>query len=178
MVDNNLWKNWHGCQCVKKILTQNGYESEHGLQLLDESNLERLENFIGNDWQSILGSVTKCDHFKIYTKQQKFKFLEGHKRLLLNWCKELNEKKLDGKSQLAEQSFVENPAFSPIMKVMITAALNNFQKPANTRRFPDLLKDFATYIYIMAGKATYEILAANIHLPKAKTICTFVFHLL
>lgn len=180
MEDISLWNKWHGCQCVKQILLENGYDSSCSLKLLDDSNLDDLENCVEKDWQTILSSIEKCSHFEIYSKQQKsgqkFKFLLGHRALLLNWCKELNkpaneetihDEHID-ESKLEKLSFsIKHPAFSPIMKELIISALINYKKSANNHRFADLLRDFAIYIYIMAGKAAYEIIAANIPLHKS-----------
>lgn len=180
MEDNELWKKWSGCQCVQEILIQNGYDNVNSLKLLSESSLKELENCIQEDWQRILNSVEKsleksckkCTHLEIYSKQKKFAFLIGHKTLLLKWCQELNEVKIE------EQSFfIDNPAFPPMLQNIISTALNNTGKEARARRFP-LLLDFAIYLYIMAGKTSYEIIAANIPFPKAKTISKFYFCLI
>lgn len=174
-MDNiSLWNNWSGCQCVKQILLENGYDSVCSLKLLNDKNLDDLENCIEKDWHTKLCSIEKCSHIEIYSRQQKFKFLLGHRALLLNWCEELNkpiyDENIDEKNVQKLLFGINHPAFSSIMKDLIAFALINHEKSPNNHRFSDLLRDFSIYIYIMAGKATYEIIAANIPLYKAKTI--------
>lgn len=150
-------------------MKENGFDNIHSLKLIDEKYLDQLELCINQHQQSIQNiiKVLNCIHSTIYSAQKTFKFLVGHRIVLLNWCKNLNK---DKTSTLFNTG---NPAFSPVMQEMIKSALGNVEKPANSRRFSNLLMDFSTYIYIMAGKASYEIISANLPLPKAKTICEF-----
>lgn len=66
---------------------------------------------------------------------------------------------------------VENPAFSTVLREIISSALTNFNRDPKTRVFSDLLMKFSIYIYILAGIASYEVISANLPLPKATTIC-------
>lgn len=125
-----------------------------------------MESIINDEKQF---KSVKCTHSETYSAQKKFKFLIGHRFALLKWCKSIEEDKKTTSFHL------ENLAFSPIMREMIDSALKNFDKPDNTNRFSGVLKDFAAYMYIMAGKASYEILAANLPIPRAKTVCELVF---
>lgn len=135
---------------------------------LNEDMLNQLENQIHQDNQSIakVKQICSCDHLKLYEEQENFKFLLGHRAMILKWCEGKNPKQ-----STSNDSFqINNPAFSPVMREIIRASLLNHNKHPNTRRFSELLMNFSIYIYIMAGKACYEIISANIVLPKAQTI--------
>lgn len=164
-----------GCECLKKIakkiLEDNGFDSILALKQLDDNYLDQLEHGVKQEeqsWQNMIKNIN-CAHAKIYSEQKKFKFLHGHRIALLKWCNNLNEEKMSSSFD------INDPAFSPILKTIIEAALENYNKPANTRRFSKLLMDFSIYIYFMAGKASYEMISANLLLPKPKTISEFIF---
>lgn len=168
------WIKWKGCKCIEYISKKNGYDNASSLELLDDNKLEQVENLLETDRQHILNEIfdtaeKKCNHFKTYTNQKKIAFLLGHKTLLLRWCQDLKENRLKGEAELTK-IITENAAFSPIMKGLLLAALKNYHKTPNNHRFSDVLMDFAIYIYIMMGRAAYEIVAANTALPKAQTI--------
>lgn len=166
-----MWQKWEGCQCIRHILFENGYDSLHSLRLLDETSLVSVENCVNEDRQRILQTIPQCVHSKTYLEQNSFKFLIGHKIALLKWCKALDEN--EPQSSLSSTFSLHNSAFSPILRDMIIAALGNFDKPPNRRSYSSLLMDFGIYLYIMVGKASYEIIAANTPVPKAKTICEY-----
>lgn len=166
-----MWCNFTGCDCLKTILNDNGYDNTASLRHLNENELDRLENAI-NQQRQILHSLN-CKHAETYKSQKNFKFLSGHRISVLKWCEALNIESNNTRS--SNETFnVNNPAFSPILREMILFAVENFNKPPNTRRFTkpgsNLLMDFSIYIYIMAGKASYEIISSNLPLPQAKTI--------
>lgn len=111
--------------------------------------------------------------FKTLVFQQPFKFLPGHKQLILNWCKGLASKPTSGDDKFS----INYPAFKPVLKEMIITSLAYHDKSANIRRFPDLLMKFAVHVYILAGKQSYEVLCSNLMLPQAKTICEYSFYI-
>lgn len=136
------------------------------LKLLNENNLDRLEKAIDEEREVLLN--LNCAHAETYKGQKKFKFLTGHRIVILKWCETLNDESHQASSN--ETFNVNHPAFSPIMRCLILDTMNNFGKPPNTNRYAKLLMDFSIYIYIMAGKATYEILSKNMALPAPSTI--------
>lgn len=89
----------------------------------------------------------------------------GHRAVILDWCQnKLNE-------QPSDDTFsIKDVSFSPILREMIISASSNYHKTPNAHRFSKLLMDFSVYMYIMAGKATYDILCANLPLPKSGTV--------
>lgn len=145
---------------MKEILRKNGFDSPEHLQGITEEHLNSLEGFISQNRKSSGDVSTQCEHANFYNdKSQNFKFLPGHRILLLDFHNSVH----------SSQTF-EHPAFPILLQNMIETALNNHGKPDNRNRYPELLMDFAIYIYIMAGKACYEVISANLPLPAAVTI--------
>lgn len=167
-MDDILWKTFPGCVCAKKILIESGYDNKCSLLCLNEDKLNELEDQIGRDGRMPIRGL-RCDHSNIYDGQQKFKILLGHRLLILKWCHDL----IEGEDSSNETFKINHPAFSQIMVEIIHSALTNHNKTRNIRRFSDLLMQFSIYLYIMAGKACYEIICANLPLPKANTISTY-----
>lgn len=145
---------------------------------MTEANLIDLENYISENKSIVENINAECLHIKNYQDGKKFKFLPGHKTIILNLSQGINRD-----INLSTNSImIENPAFSPLLRSLIKTALNNYEKIPTQKIYPDLLKDFSIYLYIMAGKACYEVIAANLPLPSAGTICNnyikFTFNLL
>lgn len=141
-----------------------GFDSPDYLNYLKENNINELEEYINKDRKILDISGLNCLHINTYLSQQTFKLLPFHRILVLNWShtEPVNTSK---------DSFnIDNPAFSPILKEMIRAALSNYNKLPTNNRFSDQLMNYSLYLYIMSGKACYEILCANLPMPKASTI--------
>lgn len=155
-----MWKTFKGCICLKQILIASGYDNHHSLICMDEEKLNELEE------KTDFNQKFDCSHLKIYNEQKKFKLLLGHRYLILKFCQDLS---MVDKSN--SEVRIDHPAFSPIMIEMIRSALTNYQKTPNTRRFSNLLMDFSICLYIMAGKACYEMVSGNLPIPKPITIC-------
>lgn len=171
---SNVFSNFPGCECLKLILQESGYENESSLKCINENLLNELEKFVGKNRETLITKLT-CEHKNVYSNQTMFKFLPGHFALLLNWCK--NEVPHYSRS-LSTESVInglinDHPAFSNIHREIIVNALNNHAKTPNLHRFSDVLMDFSIYLFITAGRACYETIAANLPLPKAGTIRKF-----
>lgn len=148
-------------------MQRTGFDSPECLNGMTEANLIDLENHISEN-KRIVENIAECLHIKNYQDGKNFKFLPGHKTLILNLSQGVNRD-----TNLSTNSImIEHPAFSPLLRSSIKTALNNHEKIPTQKRYPDLLKDFSIYLYIMAGRACYEVIAANLPLPSASTICT------
>lgn len=162
-----MWKTFPGCICSKQILIRNGYENIHSLLNINKDKLDRLEIEVEKNREII--NELKCDHSKIYDTQPKFKILLGHRSLIIQWCEELSK----CHNSRNESELINNPAFSKILTEMVRSAVTNQKKEPNARRFSKLLMDFSLYLYIMAGKACYEVISFNLPIPKANTISMY-----
>lgn len=157
-----VWTNFEGCNCLKLILINVGYDNVASLKCINGELLNDVEKHVEKN-NHVLQSLT-CEHKNRYLGE-KFEFLPGHRALILDWCQNRLTNSL-------EDTFNKNhPAFSPILCEIIGSALDNHDRPKNRHRFSQILVDFSIYLFIMAGKSCYETLSANLHLPKAVTIC-------
>lgn len=169
--DTSVWVDFPACACLKHILCRTGYDNVSSLKCLNQSNLTDLEQYIEQN-REVIGDVTlECNHIQNYKMQKPFKFLPGHKQVLLNWCQNVISDAI-----ITEDKFsLNHPALQPVLREIIIASISNYNKSANIRRFSNLLMKFATYIYILAGKQCYEVLCSNLTLPKSGTICKLFF---
>ena len=142
----NIWESFAGCECLKLLLIEVGFDNSASLKCINSEELNKIENFI-NDNREIL-NVLECEHKQKYLVQKHFKFLPGHVAILLSWCYNLSSEKLN--TNASSSASYSHPSFSPILCELINSALSNFEKPANTRRYSDTLIDFSIYVYIMA----------------------------
>lgn len=94
-------------------------------------------------------------------------FLPGHKLLILKFAQ--------SPIQTNEKQAFKHPAFSILLQNLIETALNNYQRRPTNNKYSDLVADIAIYIFINAGKACYEVIAANMHMPSASTLGNYTF---
>lgn len=150
---------------IIKILQESGFENISSLEHLSSNYIDDIEKIVDENRDLI------ADHR--YKVDRKFKFLPGHRALLLNIPKAV-EKHINNVNQIDDglkDSNAENLCkFSHVLQKLIETATANTDKHANTARFSDDIKYFATYIYLLCGKACYETLSANLPFPKADTI--------
>lgn len=164
---NDFWKNFSGCSCLEKIFNVCGYDNVHSLKCINEKHLNDLEEYVNQNRQIIQG--LDCKHSNVYGAQNKFQLMPGHRAYILKWCENQHQNQSHA-DDIFKESLLNHPAFSTIMVDIIRSALNNHTRSPNARRFSDVLMNFCTYLYIMAGKASYELISANLPIPKAKTI--------
>lgn len=124
---------------------------------VDDEQLTYLEQHVEKN--RCIMEKFKCDHTKSYCTSDQFKFLPGHRAFLLNWCqKTLKARPHDEETDtLADTFMVKDEAFSPILREIISSALFNHSKTPNNHRYSKLLMEFSVFMYIMAGKASYEL---------------------
>lgn len=160
------WKNVQACDCLKEILKQSGFDEPQHLYGLAELNqlLDELEENINSNKSIISNIQIDCSHINNYKTSQNFKFLPGHRIVI----RKLVENQIE--TNTCAPKF-EHPSFSILLQSLIQTAVNNYGKSSSIYRYPELLMDFAIYLYIMAGKACYEVIAANLPLPAAGTVC-------
>lgn len=157
---------------MKHILIECGYDNIYSLKLINDDKLNALEMEMNTHPQVI--QSFNCTHSKVYKSQPKFKILLGHRTLLLHWIQNLSQTE----NQSSERSIdIDHPALSKIMSEILRCFLANHNKPPNNRRFSELVMNYSIYLYILAGKACYEIICENLPLPKVSTISMFAITL-
>lgn len=162
-VSSKFWNDFPGCVCLKSILINFGFDSIPSLKGISDEKITELEKKVEKN-RSIIEGIA-CEHAKSYNKSTKFEFLPGHRSLLLDWCQNDLHKVEENRTFTTE-----NAAFSPLLREIINSALFNHNISKNGHRFSEAIMDFSIYLYVMAGKACYEMLCANLPLPKSGTV--------
>lgn len=103
-----------------------------------------------------------------------FKFLPGHRNLIMNVAKCVHEE-ISSKESKPENTMEHllnqmEPPISNVLKEFIQTALVNDGKSANLNRYSDIMQSFSTYIYLLCGRQCYEVLCNNLPMPAASTV--------
>lgn len=143
------------------LLKANGYENAFSLKLLNCETVDYLEK----------NGLSNTEYAKIYKT-----LLPGHRTCLLA-LPELVQEFIQCSSTIdkATNDNSKDPRYSYILQQLIKTAEQNANKDPKHRRFSEQIQYFAILLYIMCGKASYEILSNNIPLPQASTICKLKF---
>lgn len=129
-------------------------------------------------FEQVIESI-RCRHKCYYEAQDRFYFLPAHYMALVSasTSTRANTSTSTPASSMVSQvasstriNFVNHPAFSPLLKSIIETAMQNFSKDPRGFRYSNLIHDFSMYIFMLGGKANYEIICANLPLPKVTTI--------
>lgn len=159
---------WNGFQLFVKQsipssivdnLIATGYDNSISLFGLNEIEIKTIENLVNGKFNSLAEQ---------YSSSKPFEFLPGHKKLLT--C--LGKMAENYRPCAKKTDDWDISKASVLMQELVKSAREN----ANARRrYSNVIMDFASYIYMRAGKCAYEILCANLPLPQVPTICKFEF---
>lgn len=149
-----------------KILTATGFDTKCALDLLTEKSIAEIEGYVNANRATIANTT--------YEKKLNFKFLPGHRSILLSFPKKIQS--FNEKSN--EISYCDSSDFSFILKSLIETVESNAGKHPKAVRYNEVVKYFSLYIYLHCGRACYETLSANLPIPKANTICEFIAFLI
>lgn len=150
-------------RCVKSVLNLCGYTTVFSLVEISEIHVKEMElhmnmKRIAIHWQ--------CNHSDYYENLEEFEFLPGHMTIILALPKYAS-----AYQQTLRTTFLEpNASFSFILNELIRTAEVNEHKDANHASYPKTVRFFSTYIFLLCGRACYEMLRANLPLPSTKTI--------
>lgn len=177
-------------QCVKTILYHCGFNTELSIENLDENSLLQNENYVNHvaneSSKTIFNGIHCCfsETYKEQIQNQQFKFIENHRNLILTLPQKIM---LINSSQATESSvrfqqlkdisreFKENPFLPNMIGELLETAIANYKKTQNLNRYSNVVKDFATYIYLLCGRQCYEILSCNLSMPAVSTVGKFSF---
>lgn len=156
--------------CVKKILIFSAYECANSLRLLNEEKIVEIEKYVSDFGRSIIDELNCC-HSEKYRNQRTFKFLPGHRSLLMShvsYAKKISEINFDKKvADLPKQC---DEPYSVVLREWIKSAQINSKKPKNQASYSDVIRYFCTFVYLTGGRASYDILQRNLPIPSTKTI--------
>lgn len=154
------------CVEIPKILIQIlnlvGYDNPIAIKGLNTETVLEIEKYVNENLNDVLVN-------SIYSNMKEFSFLPGHKAILLSLPSYVDE--FDRTTQKSSTDcFVDTLPLSYIMKKMIKTGMKNYDRDKKHNQFLVEIKHWATYLYMMCGKACYEILCHNLPLPQANTI--------
>lgn len=184
--------------CNKKIMTSCGYDTIVSLKNISLESILRIEEHINERLKNGFIDITQgldCCHQDFYKKQVKFKFLPGHQEFLLalpNYIHHVNifngsmdessahsnthdsarygvEKKIESSNLI--QFIHQHSGFTVIMKELIGTVLRNEFTDKKRTQYSDIIRFFATYIFIMCGRSCYDVLYRNLPIPSISTEC-------
>lgn len=150
--------------CIKKILYTCGYNTIASLRNINENSVLKIEEFINESGCEVIKTLDCC-FAEVYQKQNIFKLLPGHNALLLEFPKYLSSQQQHVSCAMPKKNY------SLILNKLIETAENNANKDKNNYKYDDIIRYFATYVYILCGKYCYEFLCHNLPLPSTKTVC-------
>lgn len=117
-----------------------------------------MEKYLDANRQSYIENMPEC-HKKLYQQQSSFNFLPAHRMSLSKIPQNMDS--------FDSSSFsLNNSAFSKMLRELISSALLNANKVPTAHRYSEVLTDFSMYMYMVSGCSAYEVLAANLPLPK------------
>lgn len=151
--------------CVKVFLSICGYDTFISLKGISVNNLTEIEEYISGNGNDAIRDLVCC-HAEYYQKQNRFKLLPGHRALILE---------LPKYSVIPEMSSsntrLPNATFSLILQKLIQTAESNANKDKFHSSYSDVIRFYATYVFLLCGRRGYELLRNNLPLPSTKTVC-------
>lgn len=173
-------------ECVKEILNANGFSTELSLLSINAEILQNIEKFTNEHLEDTITKLICCysNIYKAQVIEKKFCFMPGHKALILQLHKHLEENRQKCQMALGETSSISHieamaqsiksmPALSNILKEFVLNAMENFGKIPTQNRYTDIIKYFSIYIYMVCGQKSYEVLQSNLSLPAVSTISEY-----
>lgn len=149
--------------CLKKVLTVCGYDTFSSITGIQNESILDIETIVNNNFRATIQSFD-CSHSDYYKNQAEFKFLPGHSDFLRG----ISKYKFTTVQNSVDQSVTE---FQPILQGMLDNLHQSTGK--NWAKYSNLIKYFATYVFLKAGRSCYEFLQSNLPLPSSKTICKY-----
>lgn len=153
-------------ECLVYILTAAGYASQGALKRITSSSVTRIEQYFNSNFERLSSGLCGSS----YEHMKPFQILPGHRAIIESFPQYMEQVKTV-KAMPVQHSTI----FSCILKLLVETAENNHGREPKGRRYDDSLTFFATYIYLICGRACYETLSANLPWPQASTICKYIF---
>lgn len=117
------------------------------------------------------GMIAEIESFQSKTINTKFEFLPGHRALLLGLPRKVQEyNEWNSKNKTTATEILNSKSISFLMKEVVKTAIHNENVDPKRRRYSESIKNFSIFLYMMCGRACYEIISANLPLPQPTTI--------
>lgn len=158
--------------CLKKFLNICGFDTILSLRNITNNTILEIENHIQNYGKSSIQNLDCC-YSEFYRSIPEFKFLPGHKAFLLEISKCLSMKTVDRETRNENASSVFDSGFTLVLEKLIETAKANHVVDKNHHTFIDIIRFFATYVFLICGRSCYEVLYRNLPLPSVSTVCEY-----
>lgn len=152
---NEFWPNFESFMGqnistdIIEFLMAGGYTNELALKEIDCDDIADMEN-----------RLKKC-------------LLPGHKKLIIALGKKAKEyDELKCGAMRGEKKIDFEGSF--ILKELVDTSKKNANIPNTRYRYSDSIQWFATYIFLLGGRATYEFVSSNLPLPCISTIRKYI----
>lgn len=145
-------------ECVKTIMHENGFNSHLSLMSINSDAITNMEKYTNSYLTHAIANLNCCvsDIYKSQVIKKKFEFAPGHRLLIMNIPKRLEENCHKTSSYLQSREFsvqldeisarVKNePALSNVLKELVQNAIANFGKPSNRNEYSETMKYFSAY---------------------------------
>lgn len=145
---------------VVDVLKTCAFTNITSLKEINSEIVNEIEEFCNENQELLSNSMIGT----VYEHMKPFKFLPGHRLLILKlpkYCEDFS----------TETPSDDLPSDSTAMRALKENARVNLSRAESGKRYNMISKTYAIYLYLMAGKACYESICANLPLPKADTVC-------
>lgn len=159
--------------CLIKLLVDSGYDNAFSVENLDLEHLIDMEKYIQDNMMDTIHGFNCC-YSTNYQQQKLFRFLPAHRSLILG-LKEKVKDFISSEMQPSIESASEIAKYSKIFGELIATAQKNIRVPPHGHRYSDVIKYFSIYVYMVSGRACYDMLSNNLPLPKSSTISKYIF---
>lgn len=173
---NNFWSNFQSYLGMRipveiiHILEINGYDNTLAMCEITDQEICAIERnstlVVGEKTVPIFKS---SNYYSKWNFSDPFSFLPGHRKLIRELGKKAAQYKIYMDARKENDVVFSDLSF--IMQEMLKAAKQNKNLAPTSHRYSEALQWFSTYIYILSGKAAYEVLSNNLPLPQASTVC-------
>lgn len=146
-------------ESVIYILYKSSFDSKIALKSITDDSINSIEEYFNDNFEELIDGLVD------YKRDRPFKLLPGHHALIRNIPELMNQ------ANTVEMNPVHSSnEFSFVLKWLIETVEKNVGKAPKGRRFCENIQLFATYLYLITGRASYETLSANLPIPKTNTI--------
>lgn len=145
-----------------------GYDNVFSLNGITDQEIDVIEDLVSRKpTEKLHDNLKKSSHYSDHIHGS-FSFLPGHRKLIKVFGNKAGEYEKFLTTDQRNESYPPNSSI--IMKEMIDNLRKNENKAPTSFRYSETLQWFATYVFMLSGKAAYEVLSNNLPLPQASTI--------
>lgn len=159
-------------KCIQETLTACGYSNLLSLKNISAESIAQINDHVNVYCRDLIQNFS-CSHAEFYKKQHTFQLLPGHRQLIIAMGKAIDQhhKNDESEYETLTKAIEKNSCFSVVMKELMKTALRNKQHVKEKAQYSDIVRYFATYIFILCGRSCYTVLCKNLPLPSITSIC-------